>query len=96
MSKEKEKLNRKKKIKARVYERDGRRCLVCGRIDHLTIDHIVPLSLWKNNSHRNMQVMCGQCNVEKGVKVISYRTDEGALSTINKYLKLKSRDDNNV
>ena len=49
-----------------VFERDGRRCVQCGRPGRLECDHVVPL-------HRggapfdldNLQTLCRRCHVEK-------------------------------
>jgi hypothetical protein len=60
-------------VKKAVYCRDHGRCVLCGRdltnllsIDrHTHYDHIVPLNLWGINDPCNLQLLCGQCNLEK-------------------------------
>jgi 5-methylcytosine-specific restriction endonuclease McrA len=49
----------------RIYKRDGRRCMWCGRKDNLTIDHIVPLSKGGSNDDENLQTLCKSCNQDK-------------------------------
>ncbi len=44
----------------------GEQCLRCGSIQHLQLDHIIPLS--KNGLHcmSNFQILCKTCNISKG------------------------------
>jgi 5-methylcytosine-specific restriction endonuclease McrA len=72
-----------------VYKRDGWKCLKCGTGKNLTIDHIVPLSLGGHNGRSNLQTLCECCNFNKGATMISYRRDNGAMKSINKYIHLK-------
>lgn len=52
--------------RARVYARDGYRCVSCGTQENLTLDHIVPLARGGDNSFGNLQTMCFGCNNAKG------------------------------
>lgn len=52
--------------RARVYERDGNRCVECDSPDDLTLDHRVPLSRGGTNREDNLQTMCRPCNHRKG------------------------------
>lgn len=56
----------KPKVRARVYKRDGHRCVKCGATRKLTIDHIVPKSRGGGNGEHNLQTMCRPCNNAKG------------------------------
>lgn len=62
----------------RVYQRDGWRCQLCGRLvrsdakaphpDSPTLDHIVPLSAGGEHSYRNVQLAHFYCNSKRGAK----------------------------
>lgn len=68
-------------VKKAVYCRDHGRCVLCGRdltnllsIDrHTHYDHIVPLNLWGINDPCNLQLLCGQCNLEKSGSAVQSR-----------------------
>jgi 5-methylcytosine-specific restriction endonuclease McrA len=59
-----------------IMERDGARCVICGRTDNLTIDHRIPIITNGNgfmmingdNDESNLQIMCKTCNQKKGKK----------------------------
>lgn len=60
-------------VRWRVFERDGRRCVVCGRAAsagiELHVDHIVPVSRGGGDSIENLQVLCAPCNLGKSNRV---------------------------
>ena len=58
-----------------LCERNGNRCLRCGKGDTLlTPDHVVPLSLGGGNLMGNiLQPLCGSCNWRKSTRVVDYR-----------------------
>lgn len=56
----------------RVFCRDGYKCLKCGALESLTIDHITPLSKGGDNEDANLQTLCHRCNSAKGDAVKSY------------------------
>ena len=63
------------------------KCLCCGRSDvQLTVDHIIPLSKGGTSSADNLQPLCMNCNVRKGVRIIDYRPDTGAAAWTLLYL----------
>ncbi len=53
---------------------DGRVCVYCGAVADLTIDHVVPLSRWREfrlrrrvlDNESNRVLACARCNFEKG------------------------------
>ena len=68
-------------VKKAVYCRDHGRCVLCGRDltnllstnRHTHYDHIVPLNLWGINDPCNLQLLCGQCNLEKSGSAVQSR-----------------------
>ncbi|MEU1120808.1 MULTISPECIES: HNH endonuclease [unclassified Streptomyces] len=53
-----------------VARRYGWRCAYCripfARLDEVTLDHVVPVSLWRTWSARHLVAACGACNHAKG------------------------------
>ena len=43
----------------------GGKCKICGKLDKLTIDHIIPISKGGDNSLKNIQPLCLKCNMNK-------------------------------
>jgi 5-methylcytosine-specific restriction endonuclease McrA len=54
-------------VAQRVVARDGRYCVACGASEDLQFDHIIPVALGGATSVENLQILCGDCNREKGV-----------------------------
>jgi 5-methylcytosine-specific restriction endonuclease McrA len=52
------------------------RCLACGGMVKLEVDHIVPISASGSNDLTNLQPLCRSCNASKGTDVIDYRPSE--------------------
>lgn len=52
-----------------IYRRDGHRCVTCGSLERLTLDHIYPWSLGGSDEPSNLQTMCQPCNSRKGARV---------------------------
>lgn len=53
-----------------VYERDEGKCRICGSVDNLHYDHILPYS--KGGSSKvssNIQLLCARHNLQKGAKI---------------------------
>ena len=58
------------KLRQRIIERDGLRCVYCGiylLTKEVNLDHVVPESKGGSTSYENLQVTCGKCNREKGI-----------------------------
>jgi len=60
------------KNRANIYKRiakeQGEFCVICGRKDKLTVDHIIPLSKGGSNDNDNFQILCQTCNKRKGAR----------------------------
>ena len=56
-----------KSVKATVRRRDGNACRKCGSKDDLQFDHIKPVFRGGKNTAKNLQLLCGPHNREKGV-----------------------------
>jgi 5-methylcytosine-specific restriction endonuclease McrA len=52
-----------------VIEKCGLKCVLCGRMDDLTVDHIVPILDGGTNDIENLQILCARCNKRKGKKI---------------------------
>lgn len=52
-------------IKGKVFNRDGRVCVVCGSSEKLCVDHIIPVSRGGFTTLDNLQVLCDKCNLQK-------------------------------
>ncbi len=56
------------------------RCLACGEIRSLAVDHVVPLTQGGSCWPDNLQPLCKSCNSSKGDQTIDYRPDRGEFS----------------
>ncbi len=54
-----------KALASSIFERDGHRCVACGSLDNLTLDHIVPISKGGSDTEDNLQTLCKSCNSRK-------------------------------
>lgn len=62
-----------KKNRETIFNLHGYICLCCGKVDDITLDHIVPIYYGGENSIENLQPLCRGCNSSKGTKTIDYR-----------------------
>jgi len=53
------------KLRNEIFERDGRKCVECGNIDELQLDHIIPFSKGGKTERGNLQTLCKSCNLRK-------------------------------
>jgi HNH endonuclease len=57
-------------IKMAVWRRDGGKCVICGAMDKLHFDHIVPVSRGgTSNTADNIQLLCARHNLTKGARL---------------------------
>lgn len=49
-------------IRKKVYQRDGHRCVMCGKKGKISAHHIVPVKLSKDNSQSNLVSLCDSCH----------------------------------
>lgn len=56
-------------LRWQVFERDGWKCVACGRSQRdgvtLQVDHIIPRSKGGRDSLDNLQILCSECNLGK-------------------------------
>ena len=56
---------KKPEVRERIFERDGRKCLICGIREHLTIDHIISVYRGGSNDDDNLRTLCNVCNARR-------------------------------
>jgi len=56
-------------VQREVWNRDGGRCVLCGRISDLEFDHIIPVAKGGSSTPRNVQLLCETCNRQKGDRI---------------------------
>lgn len=55
-------------VRRKVFERDGHRCVLCGRAGRLECDHAVPLEVVPGQNPYdlgNLQALCRSCHIAK-------------------------------
>ena len=63
-----------KKVRAIVLQRDGDKCLLCGRQEDLMVSHIVSVTNGGTSEADNLQTLCGSCyRNEKGHSTVDFR-----------------------
>lgn len=63
----------KKKVREYIFKKHGKKCLCCGSINNISLDHVRPIYLKGTNTLDNLQPLCRSCNSKKGTKIIDYR-----------------------
>jgi len=54
-----------------IFIRDGFKCQYCGKGEHLTVDHVQPVSKGGAWSWENLTTACATCNNKKGDKSLA-------------------------
>lgn len=67
------KLLRNKALRTSILARDEHRCLCCGVVEDLCVDHIVPILQGGTNDPDNLQTLCRPCNTRKQGQSTDYR-----------------------
>lgn len=62
----------KKNVREFIFNRD-KKCLRCGSVNKLTIDHIIPITKGGVNKLSNLQALCKSCNSIKSNNYKDYR-----------------------
>lgn len=58
-----------KEVVDAVWNRDGGKCVYCGSMENLHLDHIIPFSKGGDTSVENLQLLCQKCNLQKSNKI---------------------------
>jgi hypothetical protein len=61
-------VNVPRSLAEKVFERDGRKCLRCGRDHDLTVDHIFPQCMGGTHAISNLRTLCRSCNSARPVQ----------------------------
>ena len=56
---------KKPEVRQRIFLRDNSRCVKCGSIEDLTVDHIISIYRGGTDDDDNLQTLCNPCNAGK-------------------------------
>lgn len=68
-----------RKFRDIVFERDGHKCVWCGRTLALCIYHIIAISIGGQNTLDNMQTLCDTCGHVKANRIVSIEEGRALL-----------------
>lgn len=78
-------------VRDRIMKKCGSKCVHCGAIEQLEVDHIIPLSKGGRHDEDNLQILCRSCNSKKSNHV-NY-LDYFVLDESPEYLKMAVSDE---
>lgn len=64
-------------VRQRVFDRDGRACVECGKTEALSLDHIVPRSKGGSHDESNLRTLCKSCNSVKRSRDLNSMSVQG-------------------
>lgn len=84
-------------VRTLVFSVFGNRCLCCGSKEEIQVDHVKPRSRHPELALKiiNLQPLCKECNLLKGVNTIDYR-DENLHKGRKRWLELKRKEKQRV
>lgn len=56
-------------VRLMVLARDGHRCVECGDVERLQVDHKFPVASGGGDEIENLRTLCRSCNSRKGARV---------------------------
>ncbi|MBS1985041.1 MAG: HNH endonuclease, partial [Bdellovibrionales bacterium] len=56
-----------------IWRKAEGKCVRCGSMHRLNFDHIQPFALGGDSSPENIQLLCGSCNLRRGVVTFGVR-----------------------
>lgn len=77
--------NRKAK-KRKIFKRDNKKCLCCGKKTTLTLDHVIPKSLGGTDTYTNLQLLCEQCNLLKSSRIQLYTNHPRVVRYVQRFI----------
>ena len=70
-----------------IFKRDKHRCMKCGGVSDLTVDHIIPKALGGDNTNYNLQTLCLSCNRQKADTIGCYVNHKKVLRYVQEHLQ---------
>lgn len=55
------------KLRQKIFDRDGNRCVRCGATENLGVDHIFPKSMGGTLAAQNLRTLCNSCNSKRPI-----------------------------